>query len=135
LHLEDDIILAADALEFCEKHHGKLQPDGQCASLTLLGHRPNTLEQARKVVDVTATIDRLFVCYGVYLRQPVVETIVKNWRGGWSYWDIGITDWYRCWKWKTLVPVLPRARNIGYSPGSPLDKRVHRPIWSGDLVN
>jgi len=134
LHLEDDIILAPDALEFCEQHESDLLPNGAHAGIILHGTHLTDLNVARaRLAETLTTPSYLFNAYGAYLLRPTVERLVANWKSGWGSWDCGLTDLYHDFKWRSFIPVVPRARNIGYTPGSWLASRSHRPIWSGDM--
>jgi len=151
-HLEDDVLLAPDALEFVlwahaqwpyEYYicHGPQLPD----PLTLEGINDGirrwtggkgpvleTWDGLRSLKDLTFQGTR-FSAYGAMLPRAALDDVLGNWRTGWASWDEGISDSVTSGRAKSMAPVLTRARNIGQDPNSPLGRTLARPVWSGDL--
>lgn len=128
LHLEDDILLARDALRFALEYEEALV--GRVRSLSLLGDGQKDVYTAQRLLGRCRIAGGLFCPYGDYMTRDGVQAIVNRWQDDWGWWAVGITGLYRALGWQRLIPLVSRARNIGYPPESPLGKKVARAIWS-----
>lgn len=128
-HLEDDIMLAPDALQWAE---GAWLEHGD--TFDFIGCHGPAWPPGTDPAPLRDQIQehRCFSAFGSLIDRATLESIVAEWRDGWASWDEGITDRVKSGRARALVPVLPRSRNVGqwkYRPGG----REHRAVWSGDL--
>ena len=125
-HLEDDILLAKDALLWAEFSARKF--NSQYGAYCCMGN-----DEGIDKLDEYTSYHR-FCAYGTLICAFAMRRILNSWRGEWSYWDCGISDLWREWNWTTCMPQVTRARNIGYPPGSPLGQAMYRSRWSDDFT-
>ncbi len=138
LHLEDDVCLASDALEWLMAHESAVNRE-DVGQLLCSGDRVD-LVTARNRIHETRSIP-LFNAWGAYLPTSTMQQILQRWTDDWNdsgyAWDCRVTDIYPELGLSTIMPVVPRARNIGaigrYCTPDVFAER-DRKVWS-DSIN
>lgn len=135
-HMEDDVLLAPDALVFFERNEAIFGE--RVRFLCPHGCRLDPGQTAYENLDLLRLGDGVppvWVCWGAYMEISTVAFMLSKWRDDWGHgWDVRVGGVMMNNKFRSVTPLLPRARNTGFGNHRPHKREnVARPVWSGDF--
>jgi len=129
VYLEDDVILAPDALDMAEWFRERNR-DAEYACLSLLSfdgglHRPDQVLETQDIqpwgLCWTDLSWQRYVSHGFSFRWPIEQGV--QWSEGWDFW---LGFYLRMCGHKNLRPACSRAKHVGYNDGT----HPHEGLWS-----
>ena len=140
LHLEDDIVLAQDALEMAIKFEPMLRDRQDIKQLAMIG-QDIAMDEAYRQHMGFKVIGGWSNAWGMYCDRESIESFLREIAGdfaGEPTWDCQLTELFRAKGWSSLAFALPRSRNIGrrgaHCHSDEAFGHARRRTWSQDLI-
>lgn len=134
VHLEDDVVLADDALLWLWGQWDNYRDRYGCHCC--FGPRLGETTDVDALLDCVRE-ESLFVAWGTLVTQDALQWLLNRWKeprvelGRPAVcWDTTLSEIFAQHGWKTLTPVVTRSRNIGFPKDHPWHSIVSRPLWS-----
>lgn len=126
LHIEDDTVLAHDAIDFYLYALDKYKDNTDIISVS--GY--NKTEEINIDAYHETFIKKFFCCWGCAFWRSKIEIILNNWTPNLNFmnpqsWDSYLQDNLFKNRYSQVRPVISRIQNIGAKNGT----YVHDPVW------